>query len=279
MKNTKKLCYYFVDEAGDDTLFGKKGNIIIGKEGCSQYFCLGLLEIDHPDSLKAELDALRMELINDPYFKNVPSFQIQAKKTAIAFHAKDDVAEVRREVFALLKKRTDLRFYAIFRDKKELLSYVLQRNQNDPGYRYQPNEVYDYLVRRLFRDRLHQYDQYNITFAKRGNSDRTEALKTAISLAYHRFLRKYQLPGNENRFEIIPSLSKENTGLHAVDYFLWALQRLLEREEDRYLSLLQNSCSLIIDMDDHQKAGYGKYYNKKKPLNLEEFRMRNGKIK
>jgi hypothetical protein len=38
----------------------------------------------------------------DPYFKGVPSMQADAKKTALFFHAKDDLPEVRREVFRVL---------------------------------------------------------------------------------------------------------------------------------------------------------------------------------
>lgn len=37
-----------------------------------------------------------------PFLKAVPSMQLERKRTAIAFHAKDDCAEVRREVFKIL---------------------------------------------------------------------------------------------------------------------------------------------------------------------------------
>lgn len=40
--------YYYVDEAGDAALFGKKGRVIIGEQGCSRYFMLGVLDLaDH----------------------------------------------------------------------------------------------------------------------------------------------------------------------------------------------------------------------------------------
>ena len=54
-------------------------------------------------------------------------------------------------------------------------------------------------------------------------------------------------------------------GLQAVDYFLWALQRLYERGEDRFIQLLWSRCRLVRDIDDTRKAKYGAYYDKKNP--------------
>ena len=86
----------------------------------------------------------------DPYFKRVPSMQPERGKTACAFHAKDDVAEVRREVFKVLMG-LDLRFYAVVRLKAALLDYVRQRNEREAAYRYRGDELYDTLVEVLFR--------------------------------------------------------------------------------------------------------------------------------
>ncbi len=100
--NVPSIRHYFVDEAGDATLFDRHGRIIVGTEGCSRYFILGLLNNPQPDRLGRDLEELRASLLSDPYFAKVPSMQPEAKKTALAFHAKDDVPEVRREVFHLL---------------------------------------------------------------------------------------------------------------------------------------------------------------------------------
>jgi hypothetical protein len=79
-----------------------------------------------------ELNALRTTLLAEPYFQNVPSMQASQGKTAVAFHAKDDLPEVRREVFNLLL-RHELRFYAVVRDKQQTLAYVRQRNEREPA--------------------------------------------------------------------------------------------------------------------------------------------------
>jgi hypothetical protein len=227
---------------------------------------LGLLQVDDPFSLAGELNALRTSLLADPYFKDVPSMQANERKTYYAFHAKDDLPEVRREVFKLLSTHSGLRFYGIARDKESLLSYVRQRNDADPDYRYDPNELYDYLVRRLFRDRLHKFDTYHITIARRGSSDRTAALKAALRSAQERFVEKFHMPAIRSSFEVVPAYSKDIAALQIVDYFLWAVQRLFERGEDRYISLLWPSFRLFIDMDDFRSAKYGAYYDQKHTL-------------
>lgn len=263
------ICNYYVDEAGDPTLFDRKGKVLLGREGVSQFFILGLLRVDDPVSLERELNNLRSYLLQDPYFAGVPSLQPENRKTASAFHAKDDIAEVRREVFAILRKREDLRFFAIIRDKEALLSYVRQRNRSDPEYRYHPNELYDYLVRRLFRDRLHTRDAYQISFAKRGSADRTEALNIALRTARERFFEKYNKPIKDLPISVIPAYSRDYPCLQAVDYFLWGLQRLVERGEDRFVTMLWPSIRLIVDMDDTRFAQYGTYYDHRNPLNRE----------
>ena len=105
--------HYFVDEAGDSTLFNRRGKVIVGTPGCSRFFMLGLLEVPDPERMKAALEELRSKLLSDIYFKDVPSMQREARKTAMAFHAKDDLPEVRREVFALLKNSPGLRFLTV----------------------------------------------------------------------------------------------------------------------------------------------------------------------
>jgi hypothetical protein len=128
------VVHYFVDEAGDPTLFNRKGRLIVGDEGCSSYFILGKLEIEEPGVLSAQLATLRQELVADPYFKAVPSMQPEHRKTALAFHAKDDIPEVRREVYRLLLN-AKVRFYAVVRDKTHLATYVQHQNARDADYR------------------------------------------------------------------------------------------------------------------------------------------------
>lgn len=256
---------YFVDEAGDGTLFGGKGRVIIGSEGCSRFFILGFVDIPDLAGLGRELAELRATLLADPYFVAVPSMQADQRKTALAFHAKDDVAEVRREVFSLLRRHTSIRFFAVVKDKRAVLDYISSRNEREPGYRYEPNELYDHLVRRLFKNMLHKEDAYNIYFAKRGKSDRTAALQAALEAARQRFRERWG-KASHAAIQVTATTPPAEPGLQVADYFLWALQRLYERGEDRYLAYLWPQCHLVQDVDDTRQTRYGVYYTQKKPL-------------
>ena len=257
---------YFVDESGDGILFNAKGHIIVGSEGCSRYFMLGMIDILDPEAINQELEILRAQLLADPYFKKVPSMQAENKKTALCFHAKDDIPEVRREVFTLMC-RFELRFFAVVRDKRKVIEYVRQRNEKHPGYRYHPNELYDYMIRRLFKNLLHKDDSYEITFSKRGKKDRTAALKLALEKTRERYSQQQKIFSHAP-MDVYPRSPIGCGGLQAVDYFLWALQRFYEKREDRYLDLLWPSFRLVHDLDDTRHDLYGVYYTRKKPLTL-----------
>ncbi|MBL7141195.1 MAG: DUF3800 domain-containing protein, partial [Planctomycetes bacterium] len=239
---------YFVDEAGDPNLFNRHKRVIVGRSGCSAFFILGLVDAEQPEALGRELAELRTRMLGDPYFIRVPSMQAASRKTALEFHAKDDLPEVRRAVFDVLV-RHPLRFFAVVRDKHAVVSYVRQRNERSADYRYRPNELYDYLVRRLFRDRLHQDAGYDIVFARRGRSDRTRALQEALDQARRNFESKHGILGTAP-IQVRAESPYRSAGLQAADYFLWALQRLYERGEERFLRYVWPSVGLVHNIDD-----------------------------
>jgi len=258
--------HYFVDESGDGVIFDRKGNVILGNPGCQRHFILGLLDVREPGRLGADMVRLREKFLADPYFKDVPSVQPGVRKTALFFHAKDDVPEIRREVFQLLREH-DLRFFAVVKRMRQVYEYVRSRNARQPGYRYSPNELYDLTVRMLFKERLHKEEAYRIVMARRGRSDRTRALETQMKTARDRFLERRGLRAS-SAFQVLTRHSHQEAGLQAADYFLWALQRLYERREDRYVTYMWSQISLVHDPDDTREAPYGVYYTKKKPLSL-----------
>lgn len=261
--------HYFVDETGDPTLFNRKGNVIVGDQGCSRYFMLGKLEVDDPDGLSAQLATLRQDLLADPYFKAVPSMQLEHRKTALAFHAKDDIPEVRREVYKLLLN-AKVRFYAVVRDKTNLVTYVQHQNVRDASYRYRENEQYDILVRELFGKLHHMADTVRICFAKRGNKSRNAAFREALKQGADAFAQSFGFahPATNDVVSATPPLC---IGLQAVDYYLWALQRFYERREDRFLDLIWPQIGEVYDMDSMENGHRGVFYTKQKPLGLAAF--------
>lgn len=251
-ERTPHLRSYFVDESGDGVIFDKRGRVLLGSDGCPKHFILGLLDVADPSKLHHALEELRQKLMNDPYFKDVPSMQ-EARKTAVHFHAKDDVPEVRREVFRLLLDH-DVKFSAVVKNMHSVLQYVRGRNQVDASYRYHPDELYDHAARRLFKQRLHKDDEYNIYFARRGRSDRTRVLAEALDMARERFCRENAIQ-TESIVRVVSAFPCEHGGLQAADYFLWALQRAFERQEDRFIQLVWPKVSLIHDVDDTTRLG------------------------
>jgi hypothetical protein len=262
----ENVAHFFVDEAGDLTIFDKKGRIIVGEEGVSNTFMLGIAETPDPQVLADRLNVLREGLLKDPYFTGVPSMRSHAGKTALAFHAKDDVPEVRREVFKLLAE-VDLKVFACIRRKKRLAMDLRESYLRD-GVKQRPESLYDDLVTRLFKERLHQAERNHIIFARRGKADRNIALNDAIQRAKRDFDARWR-KGIDRPTTVASSVPSETTCLQAVDYCLWALQRMVERREERYFALLQDKFRLVLDRDDDRRHGYGEYYTSRNPLTLE----------
>lgn len=268
---TEPACkqYYYVDESGDLTLFDRKGRCLVGTEGVSAYFMIGTICIQNPESVCQQLESLRNTLLSDPYFAGVPSMQKNSGKTALFFHAKNDLPEVRRDVFKALCGM-DIKAQVIIR-RKMALAQEAKRLYSSFGIKLTDNQVYDDLIKRLFRNLLHKASDNIIVFARRGKSDRLEALQTAIEKARRNFQNKYGISVN-NKVQIQPAYPNEFAGLQVIDYFLWALQRLYEKGEDRFFNLLARQFRLIIDLDDKRNNAYGEYYSERNPLSVQKIK-------
>ncbi len=263
---------YFVDESGDGVIFDGRGRVLIGTGKVQDYFMLGMVECADLPALEADFLRLRAELLADPYFKGVPSMQPQQAKTAVMFHAKDDLPEVRREVFKLLE-RHDFRFYAVVRTMAAVHQRVVRQNLRDPTYRYQPTELYDSAVRRLFDKKLHSHPHYQVIFASRGKA-RTRSLRDHL---LHAQSQSQKAAGSyaDASLEVLAMPASANIGLQVTDYCLWAVQRLFIREEERYLGLIWPHVALLVDADDISERPYGTYHTQKRPpLDLAKIKSR-----
>lgn len=270
----------FVDEAGDPTLFHSSGKPIVDTPGCSRFFIIGKLEVEEPDSLAKALSDLRQDLLADPYFSGVESFRPERRKTALLFHAKGDLPEVRYRVFNLLRAAgKTLRFHAVVCDKLALLDRETKQRQQNPSYRYQPDSIYDGLIRSLFSKFHRLADRYEVCVAKRGSKDRNHALQLAIEHAERDFEQKFGFSrGGKEVWGITISNPKETVCLQAVDYFLWAVQRFYEVRrhpetkeeirEDRFLNMLWPQIAEIHDLDFG--AAHGTFFTAQRLLTLED---------
>lgn len=268
-----KKCYFFVDEAGDLTLFDKRGNVLVGSNQVSQCFMVGFVQVENPEYAHTELEKLRERLLADPYFKGVPSMQAEARKTALFFHAKDDLPEVRKEVFQLLPT-LGVKVQVVLR-RKIVLAEVAKESFKLTGRKLVVNTVYDDLVKRLFKNSLHKADENHIVFARRGKAPRYQALQEAIRKAKENFEFKWGKPSNKPT-TIQSAYPPQFAGLQIIDYYLWALQRLYERSEERFFNLLAKDYRLIMDLDDSRNKEYGEWYSDSNPLRLKKIKPLTG---
>lgn len=255
---------YYVDEAGDGVLFGRKGRLRLNEHDARQYFMFGMVRCVSDADAARQLEALRQSLLSNPLYSSIASMAPDAGKTARFFHAKDDHNEIRAKVYELLMQ-IDFKFYAVIKDMRQVLEYVQKRNQMDAEYKYHPNELYDLTTRMLFKQRLHQQSAYKITFAHRGKSDRTKALTDQLNKARARFQLEHICDLESASMEICPAYPWQSICLQIADYALWALQRCYERGEDRFLKAIWDKVSLIHDVDDPHGKGYGTYLTSKSP--------------
>jgi hypothetical protein len=259
--------FFYVDETGDLTLLGRRGKNLVGTEGVSKCFMVGMARIADPEGVRCDFKALRLSLLADPYFRQIPSMQPESKKTARFFHAKDDCPEVRMAVFKLLAER-DIKVQVGVRRKAEMV--IVERLARSMGRRKDPNTVYDDIVKTLFKESLHKAEANVICFARRGKSGRQKALVAAIRRAKENFFRDTGIEADRPT-RVIPSVPSEEAGLQVIDYFLWALQRFYERGDDRYFNYLAPHYRRIMDFDDKRSGtNYGMWYNDDNPLTKEK---------
>ncbi|MEA2235930.1 MAG: hypothetical protein QOC81_654 [Thermoanaerobaculia bacterium] len=257
--------HHFIDEAGDLSLFNKRKQVVLGTDGVSNYFMVGAAFVAEPEALEHQLASLRENILQDPLLNRIPSLDPARRKTAISFHAKDDAPEVRYKVFGILAG-LDVQVFVAIRDKRFLAEDGRRLFRRE--IRLSQNEIYDDLVSRILRNRLHLADSNTIIVARRGTRDRKEALTAAIGLAQANFAAKWGTR-NFGPCDVATAYPHESGGLQVADYFLWALQRLYERREDRYFVPLAAHYRIIMDLDDTRRKAYGEWYSSSNPLSLE----------
>ena len=252
---------FFVDEAGDGVLFGPQGRSRLNDPDAMRFFMLGKVSIANEALVADSLSDLRTRLLANPLYSSIHSLRPAVNKTAVFFHAKDDHPEIRSKVFELLIDM-DFKFYAVIKDMFRVLEYVRHRGQRDSLYRYHPNELYDFSVRQLFRQRLHRCPHSEVVFARRGKADRTDALRQQLLDV----AAKSDDGGDtdhDRHIDVRPADPRTDPCLQVTDYCLWALQRCYEKCETRFIEALWPKVSLIRDLDDDRVNSYGAYLTRK----------------
>jgi hypothetical protein len=247
--------WFFVDESGDPTFYDQRGNLIVGQQGCSPILLLGFIETPDPQPIRKALLALHQAIVLDPYFQGVPSLE----KTRIAFHAKDDLPEIRFQVYKLL---ATLDFKAQFIVARKIERVF--RNNFDA----KETKFYDHLVSQLFKRSLHRYQDNFIYFAKRGSRERQEPLENAIHRGIHEFEQTWNTQVN-TRLHIQSQTPVGEPCLSVIDYMNWAVYRALTRREMRFYRVVEQKVSFLLDLYDYDKYP-NNWYSRKNPFDIEK---------
>lgn len=252
-KLQEKTTYFFVDESGDPTFYDRYGNYIVGREGVSKILILGFIKTDDPRTIRQKLENLRKEVVSDEYLDGIPSLQ----KSAVAFHAKDDCAEVREKVYKTIVK---LDFTAEI--------FVARKIQNIFNKRHHKseNEFYDDLTSKLFENKIHLSKHNEIFFAARGSKTRQIPLENAIQKAIQTFEKKWGKKV-ESSIKISPQSPSGEPCLQVIDYVNWAIQRAFIKKDMRFYKFIGGKIRYLVDIYDTDK--YPKnFYNRRNKFDL-----------
>jgi hypothetical protein len=198
------------------------------------------------------LDALRRDLLSDPYFAGASSLHPERRKTALAFHAKDDLPEVRWRVYERLR-RLDIRVAVALR-RKAVLEAQARAIFQKSGRKLRPDDVYDDPVTQLFVGRFQDDAKNHIAFATRKKARRDAALTHAIE-------RARLAQACTARCDVVSDRPSGAAGLQVIDYYLWAVQRLFERAEGRFFAGIAKQIEYVWDLDDTRDGAGGVLYD------------------
>lgn len=245
--------WFFVDEAGDPTFYDRYGSLIVGHEGCSPIFILGMIETADPAPIRKALAELHQQIATDEYLQGIPSIT----KTNLAFHAKDDVPEVRQAIFKCLR---DLDFKAQFVVARKI-ERVFRTTFHGSETRF-----YNRLVSQLFENTLHRYQNNRIYFAKRGSRERQQPLRQAIEAGILAFETRWKTKVDTRLFVTAQTPVGEPC-LQVIDYMNWAVYRAFVKREMRYYHFVQDKVSLLVDLYDYAKYP-NNWYSRSNPFEI-----------
>jgi len=214
---------------------------------------LGLVEIKDPVQIRQAILKLQTDLVNDPYFQGFPSLQ----RTKIAFHAKDDLPEIRYPFFKLL---ASFDFQAQFVVARKI-ERVFRNN-----FHSKENEFYDHLITQLFQGKLHLHEQNLTYYAKRGSRSRQAPIDKAIQRSIQLFEQKWNATV-KSKTTVQAQTPIGEPCLSIVDYLNWAIFRAFTRGEIRYFEVVREKVSLLVDLYDTANYPHN-WYNKKNPFAL-----------
>ena len=263
MGNNKLMDFHrFLDEAGDTTFYGKGKKNIIGTNGVSNVFILGMIKVKDPlDEVRDKINALQEKIVNNEFY-HVPSVLKKISKTGYYLHATDDLPEVRKEMFDLMKT-INCSFEAVV-GRKSIERYETKHKGKEEYF-------YADLLSHLLKNKLSKHEKLVMHISERGKSTKNHNLELAFLKAKQRFSN---INGNkEMKTNVVFNVNypTKDPLLNLADYFCWTIQRVFERGEIRYYNFIKDKVSFIWDIYD---TTYPKnFYSKSNELDVKKISL------
>ncbi|MCE1199839.1 MAG: hypothetical protein LWW85_12780 [Marinilabiliales bacterium] len=249
----------FLDEAGDTTVYGKGKKDVVGCEGVSHCFIIGMVKFREPlEPLRRKIIDLQNSIARDPYF-NVASIQKKVSGAGYYLHATDDLPEVRKIFFDFIKQ-IDCSFEAVVATKSMV--------KFETKYHLKEEYLYADILSHLLKNKLMlKEERLVLNISARGKSTKNHNLELALAKAKQRFESTHDGVSMKTRIVFNITYPTIEPLLNVADYFCWAIQRVFERGETRFYDFLKEKISLVIDLHDKEKYNkFKNYYGPKNPL-------------
>lgn len=252
----------FLDETGDTTFYGKGRKVIIGRQGVSLSFGLGVVRIDRPlEDVRREVRGLQAQVEADSLLNTIPSVQKRIASGGFFFHACKDSPDVRTVLLHYLRDLPCEAEVVVARKIPALF---------EKQHHARAEEFYADLLAHLIKNRPKRPGTLVLNVAERGSSTREKVLTEALRLARERAAKKWG--GGNLQARVVFNVQNPRTEplLTVSDYLCWAVQRVFEQGEVRHYNYLAVKIRLVVDLYDREKYdGSRNYYDKKNPLTAE----------
>lgn len=249
-RETAKLpvTHRFIDEVGDTTFFGKGGVTILGQEGVSMAFGMGIVRLDRPlAEVRAEIAALQKQVESDPLLNPIPSVAKRIANGGFFFHACKDSPDV-RTVFLHYLRELPCEIEVVMARKIPSIFVQKHHGKND--------EFYADVLSHLIKSRLNEPQRLVINVAQRGSSTRAKVLHGALEKAVGRATRLWHQDDLKSDIVFNVQSPLAEPILSVADYLGWAVQRVFEMGDLRFYNYLRQKIQLVVDLYDSEGPSY-----------------------
>lgn len=253
------VSHRFLDETGDTTFYGKERKIIVGHDGVSLSFGMGIARIDDPlNEVRGKIRQLEAEVENDPLLNKIPSVKKRMDSGGFFFHACKDTPDVRA---VLLRYIRNLRCQAEIVVARKIPALFEKRHES------RDDQFYGDLLSHLIKNRMKRDMKLVLNVAERGSSTREKVLSDALWLATERAVEQKGIDAIKTHVVFNIQNPRTEPLLTVSDYICWAVQRVFEQGETRFYDYLIDKIRVVVDLYDSSRyEGSRNYYTKRNPL-------------